>query len=240
MVDCPSADGLVLRRPMTIFRFGRDLRADALPKTSFSMLFNVVGKGTTWLSGCRRGERLDVIGPLGNGFSPSPTSKRLLMVAGGIGVAGVAALADRAAQKDKEVRLLLGLRGSANTYPKEVIPQIVEVHLSTEDGSLGKKGFVTDLLAEHVPWSDEVFACGPNAMFHSMAGVWEKSRYGQPAQVLLEARMGCGLGLCYACAIPTKTGFLRVCTNGPRFNLQEVDWQLLKSMLSRPGDGKWL
>jgi dihydroorotate dehydrogenase electron transfer subunit len=184
--------------------------------------FKVIGKGTAWLSLCRKGEKLNILGPLGNGFSIRPTSKKLLLVAGGIGIAPLTFLAQQALTQEKSVALLLGAHAKDELYPQKLLPSEIETIITTEDGSYGEEGKVTDILSRYVNWADQIYACGPLAMYKTIAGERQQWRNKKPVQVSLEVRLGCGIGACFGCSIRTKYGMKQVCRNGPVFNLDEV------------------
>ena len=205
---------LILRRPLSIHR------VDNL--NQLSMLFAVVGRGTRWLSQRQKGERLDLLGPLGNGFSIEPASKKLLLAAGGIGVAPLVFLARKALGEGRSVKLLLGARTKEGLYPQKHLPDGIETSIITEDGSYGERGKVTDILSRYVDWADQIYACGPIAMYKSMADQSKQWRNKRPVQISLEVRMGCGIGACFSCSIKTKHGMKRVCRDGPVFKLDEV------------------
>jgi dihydroorotate dehydrogenase electron transfer subunit len=139
-----------------------------------------------------------------------------------LGVAAVVTLADDAVAAGKNVTLLQGARTAAKLFPAEHLPPEVEVVSATDDGSEGHHGRVTDLLVQHMPWADQVFACGPNPMFASMGRVLKEMRTRKPVQALLEEHMGCGTGVCYGCAVFTRKGVRLVCKDGPRMELREV------------------
>jgi dihydroorotate dehydrogenase electron transfer subunit len=204
----------ILRRPLSIHRVDKT--------NQISILFAVVGAGTHWLSQRRKGEKLDLLGPLGNGFSVQPASKKLLLTAGGIGIAPLVFLAQKELGNGKLVKLLLGARTKEVLYPKELLPEGIETLLTTEDGSDGEKGKVTDILPKYVDWADQVYACGPLAMYQSIAKQSKQWRIKSPIQVSLEVRIGCGIGACFGCSIKTKKGMKQVCRDGPVFNLDEV------------------
>lgn len=204
----------MLRRPLSIHRVEN-------PK-QISVLLAVVGSGTKWLSQCRAGEKLDLLGPLGNGFSYRPGSKKLLLAAGGMGIAPLAFLARKALSNRKLVKLLLGARNKSCLYPVELLPDGVATFITTEDGSQGEKAKVTDILPDYVDWADQIFACGPLAMYQSIAKQSKQWQSRKPIQVSLEVRIGCGIGACLGCSIKTTTGMKRVCRDGPVFNLDEV------------------
>ncbi|MGB2877092.1 MAG: dihydroorotate dehydrogenase electron transfer subunit, partial [Dehalococcoidales bacterium] len=158
------------------------------------------GRGTEWLSRQKSGVSVPIFGPLGNGFALPSTPQNLLLVAGGIGIAPLYFLAQRAVRNNYKVTLLYGTVDQ-NRYP--VAPEIDAVAV-TEDGSVGEKGFVTDLLPRFVEQADQVFACGPMPMYRDMFNRQRELKLeGRPVQVSLEVRMGCGVGVCYGCTVKT-------------------------------------
>ena len=208
---------LTLRRPLSIHQVSES--------SQVCLFFEVVGKGTFWLSQLQEGEPLDLLGPLGNGFSIEPTSSKLLLVAGGIGVAPLAFLARQALNEGKSVTLLLGARTAAGLYPHHLLPGGIKTSVTTEDGSAGTKGMITDILPDFIDWADQIYACGPLGMYEAMAVQEQQEHLRKPIQVSLEVRMGCGLGACYSCSIRTRHGMKQVCRDGPVFNLEEIIWQ---------------
>jgi dihydroorotate dehydrogenase electron transfer subunit len=168
---------------------------------------------------------LDIFGPLGNRFSIYPTSHKLLLVAGGIGIAPLVSLAQQAPKRGCSVTLLLGAPSASQLYPKNLLPSKVKLITATEDGTTGKKGLITDLLPDFISWADQVFACGPISMYQTMAT--QNLVKTKPVQISLEVRMGCGLGVCYGCTIKTKSGLRQVCKDGPIFNLDDILWDEL-------------
>jgi dihydroorotate dehydrogenase electron transfer subunit len=217
MIHCAEGYDPLLPRPMSFHRL-----RDSAGERQFAVLYDVRGRGTAWLSERQAGDRLTLFGPLGRGYAVSPRAQHLLLVAGGLGVAAVVALADEAVGRGKAVTLLQGARTASKLYPPELLPRDVEVLSATDDGSAGHDGPVTDLLSDHLPWADEVFACGPNAMLQAMSQVLGEARTRKPVQALVEERMGCGTGVCYGCAVFTRRGVKLVCKDGPRFELREV------------------
>lgn len=212
MVHCGDNHGLILRRPLSIHRIaGRE---------QIALLFQTVGKGTEWLARCRKGDNLDLLGPLGNGFSIRSSSRNLLLIAGGIGIAPLVFLAEKALKEGCSVTMLMGARHYL--YPTELLPSQIDILTITEDGSEGKRGMVTDFLADFLPEADQVFACGPAPMYRSIAdqgNIKEK-----PVQISLEERMGCGVGACYSCTVKTRKGLKQVCQDGPVFELDDILW----------------
>ena len=217
MIRCADGYDPLLPRPMSFHRF-----RDSDGERQFAILYDVRGRGTAWLSEREAGEQLTVFGPLGKGYVVDRGTQNLLLVAGGLGVAAVVALADEAVGRGKAVTLLQGARTASRIYPPDLLPKDVEVLSATDDGSSGHRGPVTDLLAEHLSWADQVFACGPTPMFRSMSNVLREARTGKPVQALLEERMGCGTGICYGCAVFARRGVRLVCKDGPRFELRDV------------------
>jgi dihydroorotate dehydrogenase electron transfer subunit len=217
MIRCADGYDPLLPRPMSFHRF-----RDGDGERQFAILYDVRGRGTSWLAQRHAGEELTLFGPLGKGYEVDRQTQNLLLVAGGLGVAALIALADEAIERGKSVTLLQGARAASKMYPPEQLPNEVEVLSATDDGSTGYRGPVTDLLTSHLSWADQVFACGPNAMFRSMSGVLREARTGKPVQALLEERMGCGTGICYGCAAFTRQGVKLVCRDGPRFELRDV------------------
>ncbi len=210
-------DDPLLPRPMSIHRLRQG--ADG---QEWSILYDVVGRGTTWLASRRPGDLIHCWGPLGQGFEVGRASHQLLFVAGGIGVAPLVWLAHEELRRGKSVTMILGGRSADQIFPASLLPPEVEVVVTTEDGSSGRRGLATEAFAEHLEWCDEAFACGPNAMFEAMAEMTRRSPTRRPVQVLLEQRMACGAGICYGCAIETRRGMRLVCKDGPRFDLEDV------------------
>ena len=217
MVRCGD---YLLPRPLSIHRL-----ADKGGK--LALLFNVMGKGTHWLSQRKPGENIDLFGLLGNGFSTQPTSRNLLLVAGGIGVAPLYFVAQEAIKKGCSVKLLYGTP-NRHRYPEDLLPPQIELVSATEDGTIGRKGMVTDFLPDFISWADQVFACGPIPMYRDMARrKRELALDEKPVHISLEVRMGCGLGVCYGCTVKTKNGLKQVCRDGPVFDLEDILWNEL-------------
>ena len=215
MVRCGEGQDMPLRRPLSVHRISIDNRV--------AFLFAVVGRGTEWLAQRREGDSVDLFGPLGNGFEVYPSSRNLLLVAGGIGIAPLVALAEQAVTTGRSVMLLIGDRNADRIYPDRLLPSGVKTSVTTEDGSRGREGMVTDLVLDFIPEADQVFACGPLPMYRKIAGM--SGQLGdKPTQVLLEAVLGCGVGACLSCTVETKHGQRLVCKDGPVFELSEIVW----------------
>jgi dihydroorotate dehydrogenase electron transfer subunit len=218
MADCGG--GTLLPRPFSIHRVdgGR-----------LALLFSVVGKGTKRLSQMKKGDTLNIFGPLGNGFTINPTAKNVLLVAGGMGIAPLYFLAEAAAGAGKKVMFITGARTRESLLPvslpqhyyeKGLPPAGVNVVCATEDGSEGFKGLATQLVPHYLKGADQVFACGPAAMYKSLATMPELK--GKDVQISSEIMMGCGVGVCYGCTIKTKNGLKQVCKDGPVFQMGEI------------------
>lgn len=214
MLRCGEGLERVLRRPLSIHDVHGQLVA---------FLYRVMGPGTEWLSRRER-DVIDVLGPLGTGFSIARGSRKLLLVAGGIGVAPLRFLAERAVAAGKDVTLLLGSRSSAELYPAGLLPRGLHIQTATEDGSRGEKGLVTAMLPRFAAGVDQVLACGPEAMYRALRDERDKLPSRVPVQVSLEARMGCGVGACLSCSVKTRRGTEHVCKDGPVFDLDDIDW----------------
>jgi dihydroorotate dehydrogenase electron transfer subunit len=196
-----------------------------------SLLLNVVGKGTGWLSLKKKGDTLDIFGPLGNGYSINPKSQNLLLVAGGMGIAPLRFLAERAAAEGKNVTIingaqsrdcLLPVNSPQSLYNKGMLPANFQCVNATDDGSEGFKGFATQLIPHYLKDVHQVFACGPAAMYKTMMRMPELKD--KDVQLSLEKMMGCGIGVCYGCTTRTKNGLKQVCKDGPVFQMGEVEF----------------
>jgi len=209
-----------LPRPLSIHR---------VDGSQLALLFSVVGKGTKWLAQVKKGDTVSLFGPLGNGFNVGEKSRNLLLVAGGMGIAPLYFLAETAAGAGKKVTLINGARTRdcllplslpQKYYEKGLPPAGVNVVAATDDGSEGFKGLATQLVPHYLGGIDQVFACGPAAMYKSIAKMPELK--GRDVQLSLEIMMGCGVGVCYGCTINTKSGLKQVCKDGPVFEMGEI------------------
>ena len=131
--------------------------------------FRTIGRGTEWFTRLRPGDAIDMLGPLGRPFEVDPRSRHLLLIAGGLGMAGVRSLADEAIRDGRQVTLLFGAASARDVYPSSLLPDEVEYVVATDDGSVGHHGFVTELVPEYEAWADQAFACGPCRMLAALA-----------------------------------------------------------------------
>jgi dihydroorotate dehydrogenase electron transfer subunit len=220
--------------PLTCSPYDSSRRAGEDPgEGEIAILFRVAGKGTLWLSQRQAGEKIDILGPLGKGFTIRPESKNLLLVAGGIGIAPLVLMVQQVSPHH-QVTLIQGAGTAAQLYLGSrqltaISHQRVQVVPVTEDGSTGRKGMATDILPDFLDWADQVYACGPIDMYKTMAEMSLRAKKNnlklEKCQVSLEVRMGCGFGACYGCTINTKKGLKRVCRDGPVFELDDIIWQ---------------
>lgn len=183
-----------------------------------------VGPGTARLAELRCGEDLALVGPLGVGFRP-PEGTRAILVGGGIGIAPLICLEEALGRAVDEV--LLGFRGAGHAIAAGLIER--DTVVSTDDGSVGRHGLVTDLLAERLPGDTpaRVYACGPPAMLEAVRALCADHEV--PAELALESGMACGFGACYGCVVPTRTGYQRVCVEGPVFDASDLEPALARS-----------
>ena len=197
----------------------------------FAILYDVVGRGTAWLARRNPADAVYAWGPLGRGYSlpRGGRGQNLLLVGGGIGIAPLLWLADEAVAKGHSVVLLDGARDANGVFPAELIPSETEVVVTTQDGSQGRQGLLTDVFMDYYGWADQTYLCGPNPMFGAIADLLraqegsQRTRRRKPVQALLESPMGCGTGICYGCAVFDRRGEPRlVCKEGPRFELRDV------------------
>jgi dihydroorotate dehydrogenase electron transfer subunit len=195
----------------------------------FSILYDVVGRGTKWLARREPGDEVFAWGPLGRGYSLRNAGQNLLLVGGGIGVAPLLWLADEAIARGRSVVLIDGARDADGVFPADLVPPEVEVVVTTQDGSVGRQGLVTDVFLDYFGWADQVYTCGPNPMFAALAELLtrhegsQRTRRRKPVQALLESPMACGSGICYGCAVIDRKGQPRlVCKEGPRFELRDI------------------
>jgi dihydroorotate dehydrogenase electron transfer subunit len=216
--DSGSFDPL-LRRPYSVFRADRE-------RGELTVLVRPYGRGSAWFCAQPVGTVVDVLGLLGNTFSVSPRSTRLLMVAGGVGAAPVFMLGESAIKRGLSVTFLLGAMNAEGLLATTEMPQEIEYIVATDDGSQGHQGFVTDLIPEYIQWADQIFACGPEPMFRSLRNQVIKHRMGKKpdVQVSVERTMACGLGACLGCVVETKSGMVPSCTEGPVYDMDRLVW----------------
>lgn len=203
-----------LRRPFSYYR----VRGNQI-----QMLYACLGRGTQILSRKKPGTTLQALGPLGKPFAPSVTGKKQILVGGGVGVPPLVFLAESSVKIG--MRLLIGCKSKSEVMPRRELAQVrAEVRYATDDGSYGRKGFVTALLEEILksedPRSLYVQTCGPTPMMRAVLDLARK--YGAAGEASVEERMACGVGACLGCVVETKTGYETSCVRGPVFSFDEL------------------
>ncbi|MCI9002869.1 MAG: dihydroorotate dehydrogenase electron transfer subunit [Oscillibacter sp.] len=203
--------GKFLRRPISVCDW---------TETGLTLLVKEVGAGTRELVRLPAGTRLDVLTGLGNGFGIGAAPEGAVLVGGGIGSAPLYGLAKRMLAAGRSVQVVLGFRSKEDAFYLEEFAALgLEVRAATEDGSLGTKGFVTDVL-NGLPDCRYVLACGPTPMLRAVHALPQITG----GQFSFEARMACGFGACVGCTIETRNGLRRVCKDGPVFRKEEILW----------------
>lgn len=204
-------DGLYLRRPISICDWDEN---------TITIIYKVVGRGTEQMSKMSVGEELDVLTGLGNGFNPEIECNEALLVGGGVGVPPLYHLAKELLAQGKKVSVVLGFNTAAEVFYADEFRQLgAEVYVSTADGSLGVKGFVTDAIRESGVTFDYFYACGPLPMLKALC-----DNCSQRGELSFEERMGCGFGACMGCSCKTLTGNKRICKEGPVMRREEIIW----------------
>lgn len=200
-----------LRRPISVASVDRE-------NNTCTIVYRVVGQGTLEMSHYEKGDKVDVLGPLGHGFDTSilKAGSRVLVVGGGIGIAPLYQLTKEAAWKNANIDCRLGYANDKDVYYLEKFEALAQVSVSTDDGSMGIKGHVFTDYDETLEY-DAIYACGPEALNKAVQIKFEKHPH---VYISLEERMACGIGACYGCE--TKDKKHRVCKEGPVFNAKEV------------------
>ncbi|MBQ8136524.1 MAG: dihydroorotate dehydrogenase electron transfer subunit [Clostridia bacterium] len=201
--------GLYLRRPISLCDFDGG---------HLTLVIRAVGEGTKRLQCMQVGEKLDVLCPLGNGFDTEASGDTPLLVGGGVGLPPMLALCKALLAQGKHPKVIVGFANADDAFLLDEFAALgVSPAVSTVDGSLGTKGFVTDVMPED--GFTYLYACGPKPMLRAL---WERTE--GCGEYSLEERMGCGFGACMGCAVKTASGVKRVCFDGPVFTGKELVW----------------
>jgi dihydroorotate dehydrogenase electron transfer subunit len=230
MVRAGEGDVPLLRRPYSVFDLLRDAGGRAI---GFSILNQRVGVGSARLYHARTGDRICCLGPLGRPFTVVSPPTAAWMVAGGVGLAPFATLAERLSASGVRARLFYGARSAPQLFCLDRFePLGVDLVLATEDGSRGAQGRVTAPLErelEALPADAPlmIYACGPEAMLAAVGRL--AGRFGRASELAMERQMGCGMGGCYSCVVRVRTPdgrgrFARSCIEGPVFNGDDILW----------------
>ncbi|PAV29936.1 dihydroorotate dehydrogenase electron transfer subunit [Virgibacillus profundi] len=205
--------GHTLRRPISIADVDKS-------EETVTILFKIMGSGTKHLSAYQTGMTFSVLGPSGNGFNiDNREAKSVLLIGGGIGVPPLYYLGKRLAEEGREIISVLGFQSAESVFYEQKFQELGESFIVTNDGSYGDKGFVTNVLGK-VKDFDCYYSCGPSPMLKAITERLEHKH----GYISLEERMGCGVGACFACVIPTDTsgGYKKICKDGPVFSSREV------------------
>lgn len=217
-VRVDNSPSTFLRRPISINNVDYD-------RNELWLLVAVVGDGTRQLQKLQKGDRLNCMLPLGNSFTmPTDSAQKVLLVGGGVGVAPLLYFGKRIKEMGGEPTFLLGARSAKDVLERELFEQVGRVLITTEDGSEGEKGFVTNhsvLAQEHF---DRISTCGPKPMMMAVARYAFKNDI--ECEVSLENKMACGVGACLCCVEKTVEGNKCVCKEGPVMNIKKLTWQI--------------
>ncbi len=202
-------EGEFLRRPISVCDYD---------KNSLTLIYKVVGVGTEKMSTMKKGEQLNLLTGLGNGYDTSLSGDTPLLIGGGVGVPPMYNLLKKLILEGKNPQVILGFNGKDEIFYQQEFENLgAKVYVATKDGSVGTKGFVTDVM-KNLEYS-YFFTCGPMPMFNAIEKIAKTS-----GQYSFEERMGCGFGACMGCSCKTKYGNKRICVDGPVMVREEIIW----------------
>ncbi|MGH2703767.1 MAG: dihydroorotate dehydrogenase electron transfer subunit [Actinomycetota bacterium] len=233
----PPDRAFILRRPMSIYRVNRQGEWAA----TVEVVFDVRGPGTAALAALKRHDPIDIVGPIGRGFTIPRTQHSCLLVGGGVGATPLFFLAEELRAAGKRVDILWGASSASRLVnPIEAKRLGAVAEFATDDGSTGHHGLVTEVLPAMIArcGTEVIYACGPRAMMAEVTRLGVKARI--PVQVAVEELMGCGIGICMTCVTPvwTKDGkrvtYVRSCLDGPVFNGARVAWEAQAQHAGQP------
>ena len=217
-VRVDETPSVLLRRPISIHYYDKDAN-------ELGLLVQLIGKGTRWMATLRSGDVLNVVLPLGNGFTlPADKTVRPLLVGGGVGVAPLLYLGMRLKEMGVTPTFLLGSRTENELMQIAEFEKYGPVYITTENGAVGEQGYVTQHSVLAREQFGQVYTCGPKPMMVAVAR-WAK-KVGVPCEVSLENKMACGVGACLCCVEDTKEGNVCVCKEGPVFSIDKLSWQI--------------
>lgn len=217
-VRVDNTPSVLLRRPISIHYYNKE-------NNELGLLVQLIGDGTRWMATLKAGDTLNVVLPLGNGFTlPTSTDENPLLVGGGVGVAPLLYLGMKLKEMGGTPTFLLGSRTENELMQIDEFKKYGPVYITTENGAVGEKGYVTQhsVLANNK--FSQVYTCGPKPMMMAVAR-WAKSA-NVPCEVSLENKMACGVGACLCCVEDTKEGNVCVCKEGPVFSIDKLSWQI--------------
>ena len=202
-------DGFYLRRPISVCDYDGE---------SLTIIYKVVGKGTEYMAGLSKGDKLDILTGLGNGYDLTKSGNNPLLIGGGAGVPPMYNLCRKLLEEGKKPTVIMGFNTSDEIFYEEEFKKLgADVIVATADGSKGVKGFVTDAM-KGVSYS-YIYTCGPEPMLKAVYNAAESG-----GQFSFEERMGCGFGACMGCSCETKYGNKRICKDGPVLDKEEIIW----------------
>ena len=205
-----ALDGFYLRRPISVCDWDEN---------TVTIIYKAVGNGTELMATLKAGAQLDTLMGLGNGFDTSKSGNAPLLIGGGAGVPPMYALAKKLISEGKKPVVILGFNTESEVFFAEEFKALgIETYVSTADGSVGTKGFVTDVIAKLEGYT-YFYTCGPEPMLKDIYNATEAS-----GQLSFEERMGCGIGACMGCSCKTKYGNKRICKDGPVLEKEEIIW----------------
>lgn len=217
-VRVDETPSVLLRRPISIHYYDKDAN-------ELGLLVQLIGKGTRWMATLRSGDVLNVVLPLGNGFTlPADKTVRPLLVGGGVGVAPLLYLGMKLKEMGVTPTFLLGSRTENELMQIAEFEKYGPVYITTENGAVGEQGYVTQHSVLAREQFGQVYTCGPKPMMVAVAR-WAKGA-GVPCEVSLENKMACGVGACLCCVEDTKEGNVCVCKEGPVFSIDKLSWQI--------------
>ncbi len=203
-------DGLFLRRPISVCDYD---------EKTLTIIYKIVGKGTKQMSEMKKGAVVDILSGLGNGFDSSKSGNKPLVIGGGVGVPPMYNLTKKLIAENKKPIVILGFNKEEEIFFKNEFEALgAEVHISTVDGSVGTKGFVTDVI-KNIDGYTYFYTCGPLPMLKAVYDATNTT-----GELSFEERMGCGFGACMGCSCETKYGNKRICKDGPVLTKEEIIW----------------
>jgi dihydroorotate dehydrogenase electron transfer subunit len=214
-VKVDGSSDTFLRRPISIHDVD-------YKNNTFKLLIQIAGKGTLKLSELKKGDNLNLIYPLGNSFSLPSEGEQVLLAGGGCGIAPLLLLGRYLNSKGFIPDILLGFRNSSRIIEYEEYVKIGKVFVTTEDGSMGEKGYITSHSVFSERHYDRICCCGPDTMMKAIATYCRKRNI--LCEVSLENLMACGIGACLCCVVDTVKGNLCTCIDGPVFNIKDLKW----------------
>ena len=217
-VRVDNTPSVLLRRPISIHYYNKE-------NNELGLLVQLVGDGTRWMATLKAGDTVNIVLPLGNGFTmPADASVRPLLIGGGVGVAPLLYLGMKLREMGVTPTFLLGSRTENELMQVQEFEKVGTVYITTENGAVGEQGYVTQHSVLTREQFTQVYTCGPKPMMVAVAR-WAKAA-GVPCEVSLENKMACGVGACLCCVEDTKEGNVCVCKEGPVFSIDKLSWQI--------------